>query len=36
VEVEALDALLSKAIATYRELGMPTFLESAEELLNEL
>jgi hypothetical protein len=27
--------LLAKATATYRELGMPTFLEDAEELLKE-
>jgi tetratricopeptide (TPR) repeat protein len=27
---------LTEAIATYRELGMPTFLENAEELLRNL
>jgi class 3 adenylate cyclase/tetratricopeptide (TPR) repeat protein len=29
-------ALLDEAIPTYRELGMPTFLENAEELMNGL
>ncbi len=28
--------LLTEATATYRELGMPTFLEKAEELMNHL
>jgi tetratricopeptide (TPR) repeat protein len=33
---EKAKALLTEATATYRELGMPTFLENAEELLAKL
>jgi class 3 adenylate cyclase/tetratricopeptide (TPR) repeat protein len=33
---EKAKALLTEAIATYRELGMPTFLEDAEELMGKL
>jgi tetratricopeptide (TPR) repeat protein/predicted Ser/Thr protein kinase len=33
---EKAKTLLTEATATYRELGMPTFLEDAQELLNDL
>jgi tetratricopeptide (TPR) repeat protein len=35
-DIKKSKALLTEAIATYRELGMPTFLEDAEQLMGKL